>query len=94
MRVAILGAMVDVTKNAEAEFWIFVQHLAVGHVVAEVRLYEILVLQHLLNERADLFPPFDTRVRLEDLVAFGGELLEIIAHQRPSLMCPTPARAG
>ena len=38
VRIAVLGALVDVAEDAEIEFRILVQHLALGHVVREVGL--------------------------------------------------------
>src|ERR1700756_1511233 len=72
--------MIDMTEDAEAEFGILVQHLALGHVVAEMRRDEILVLQQLLNQGADLLAPLDTRIFLENPVAFRGKLLEAVPH--------------
>ena len=68
VRVAVLGAVVDVAENAKAELGVFVQHFALGDVVAEMRFDEVLVLQHLLDQGAHLFTSLDTRILREDPV--------------------------
>jgi hypothetical protein len=75
MRVAVLRAMVDVAEDAEAEFRVLVQHFALGNLVAEMRLDEIIVLQHLLDQRAYLLASLDTRILLQDPAAFRRKLL-------------------
>src|SRR5215472_8875572 len=80
VRVAVLGAVVDMAKDAEAELRVFVQHLAVRHVIVEMCPDEGIVLQHLQNQAADLLAPLDTRIVFEDPVAFRRELLEAVTH--------------
>src|SRR5579872_5821866 len=90
VRVAVLGAVVDMAEDAEAELRVLEQHLALGHVVAEVAFDEVLVLQHLLDQPADLLAPFRTGVRLQDAVTFRRKLFETVAHHRPPRRLPAP----
>ena len=86
VRVAVLGAVVDVAEDAEAELGVLVQHFALGDVVAEMRLDKIVVLQHLLDQGAYLLASLDARILLEDPAAFRRKLLEAIPHLTNSLM--------
>ncbi len=81
VRIAVLGAVIDVTEDAETEFRILVQHLALGQIVREVGRDESGVLQHLLDQRADLLAALNPRILLEDAVAFCRELLKTISHR-------------
>src|SRR5579875_2234491 len=83
MRIAVLGAVIDMAEDAEAEFGILVQNLALGHLVAEIGVDEIVVLQHVLDQRAHPLAPFDARILLEDPAAFRRKLLERISHRQP-----------
>ena len=80
MRLALVGAVVDVAEDAEAELGIFVQYLARRHVVAEIRGDEFVILQYIADQRAYLLAPFDTRVLLENAVTLRRELFEAVSH--------------
>ena len=86
VRVAVLGAVVDVAENAKTELGVFVEDFALGDVVAEMSLDEILVFQHLLDQGAHLFASLDTRILLENPPAFRRKLFEAISHLTNSLM--------
>src|SRR5262249_14184089 len=84
VRLALPGSLIDVAKDAEIKFRVLIEDLPLGHSVVEMRADEMLVLEHVLNERADLPPALDARIFRKDAVTFGGELLESITHQRTS----------
>src|SRR5207302_7356202 len=86
-------ALVDVAEDAKAELGVLVEHLALGDVVAEMCLDEIVVFQHPLNQRAHLIASFDTRILLEDPVAFRGKLLEVVPHPTTPLRLPQAANS-
>jgi len=67
-------------EDAESEFRILVEDLTLGHVVVEMSGDEILVLQHVLDERADLLATVDPGIFRQDAVTLSGELLESISH--------------
>src|SRR6516165_4050572 len=69
--VALFRAVIDVSEDAKSEFWVLIQYLAVRHIVAEMRRDEVIVSQYVLNQRANLLAPFDTRILFEDPMAFG-----------------------
>jgi hypothetical protein len=77
---------VDVAEDAKAEFGVLVEDFALRDVVAEMRLDEIVVLQHLLDQHTHLLPSLDTRILLEDPPAFGRKLFEAISHLTNSLV--------
>src|SRR5271166_1909366 len=81
VRVAVLCAVVDMTKDAEAELGIFVQHLALRHVIGEIRFNKIIVLQYVLDQRAHFLAPLDSGILLEDRAACRRELFEITLHK-------------
>src|SRR5439155_3665345 len=80
VRQALPRAVVDMAQNAEPELRVLVKDLALGHAVVEMRGDEIFVLEHLLNQRADLLAALDPRLLRQDTVTLTGELLESIAH--------------
>ena len=88
VRVAVLGALINVAEDAEAEFRILVQHLALGYVVGEVGRDEAVVLQHFPDQFADLLAAFDTRILFEDAPTLCRELLEPITHRYDLLAKP------
>jgi hypothetical protein len=45
-----------------------------------MRRDKVVILQHVLEECADLLPACRARVGLENPVTFGGELLECVGH--------------
>jgi hypothetical protein len=71
-----------VGEDAEAERGIFVEDLALGHVVAEMAGDERAVLQHILDDAADLLTAGRPRITLEKTMTLRGELLEGQAHGR------------
>src|SRR5437016_14400157 len=81
VRLALLGARVDVGENAEAELRVLVQDLALRHAVAEMPGDECLVLQDLLDERAHLLATPGPGFRREDAVTGGRELFERVPHR-------------
>jgi hypothetical protein len=72
--------MVDVAEDAEAEFGVLVEDLSLGDAIVEMGGHKILVLEDLLDERADLLAALDPRILRQDPMTFAGELLERIAH--------------
>src|SRR5262245_33735067 len=80
VRLTLPGARVVVGEDAEPQIGVLVEDLPLGHVVADVALDEALVRQHLLDESADLLPPFGSGLRGEDATTRRRELLEILAH--------------
>ncbi len=64
VRLALPGALVDMSQNAEAEFRVLVEDLAFGHLVAEMGGDESIVLQCLLDQRADLLAALDPGIVL------------------------------
>ena len=61
VRLALVGAMVDMAEDAKAELGVFVQHLAGGHLVTEMGGDEAVVLQHVADQRTHLLAPLDAR---------------------------------
>src|SRR6185437_16139104 len=82
VRLAALRAAVDVRQDAEAELWVLVEHLALRHVVAEMRRDEILVPQHVLEQRANLLAPRRTRLGGQDTMTVGGEAVQRVSHEK------------
>jgi hypothetical protein len=78
------GAMVHVGEDAEAKLRVFIEDLALRHIVAEVGGDEVIVLQHVLQQRADLLPAGGSWVGLQGIVTGGGELLERVGHDHAS----------
>src|SRR6516164_10318054 len=70
----------DVAEDAEAQFRVFVQHLAIGHIVAEMGRDEHVVRQHLADQRANLFAALDPGIGGEDAAAFGRKPFEAVSH--------------
>jgi hypothetical protein len=68
--MAVLGAMVNVSEDAEPEFRVFLQHLSLRHVVAEMHLYKIIVLQHVFKQGAYFLAPLDPRILFQNAMAF------------------------
>jgi hypothetical protein len=73
--------MVDVAEDAKPEFRILVEDLPLRHSVMEMSGHKILVLQHILDERAHLLAALHPRIRRKDAVTFTGKPVETIAHQ-------------
>src|SRR5579862_2369132 len=76
VRLAVFGAVIDVAQDTKAEFRVFVQDFAVGHVIAQVLFHEFAVFQHLADQGADLLTALDTRIPFEDAMTFGRKLFE------------------
>ena len=79
--IALLLAVVDVSENAEAEPRVFVEDLALGHVVSDVLGDERVVLENLLEDLGHLLPARGSRVLRESLLTSGRELLQGPAHR-------------
>jgi len=75
---ALPGAVIDMAEDAESQFGILVENFAVGHAIVQMRGDEILVLQYLLDQRADLLAALDAGVRREDAMTLVGKLLKRI----------------
>jgi hypothetical protein len=75
VRIALLGAPVGVGKDAEAELRVFVENLALRHVVADVTGHEGLVLQHVLHDGAHLLATRGTGLGNERALTCGSETL-------------------
>src|SRR5271165_2715124 len=88
VRLAFPGTVIDMAENAEPEFRILVEDLALRHAVVEMRSDEILVLQQVLDERADFPAPLDPRIFRQDAMTLTGKPLESIAHQITSSLSP------
>jgi hypothetical protein len=70
-------------KNAKPEFRILVKDFPLGNVITEMSRDESVVLEDLLDERADFLAAFDTRVGRQDAMTRIRELPKSIAHQQP-----------
>jgi hypothetical protein len=81
-------------ENTKPEFRILVEDLPLRHSVVEMSSDEILVLQHVLDERAHLLAALHPWIRRKDTVTFTGKPFESIAHQITSsgLTRPTTYR--
>ena len=75
---ALPGAVIDMAEDAESQFGILVEDFAVGHAILQMRGDKILVLQYLLDQRADLLVALDAGVRREDAMTLVGKLLKRI----------------
>jgi hypothetical protein len=73
--------VVHVGKDAEAQLGIFIENLALRHIVSEVSGDEVVVLQDFLQKRAYLLPPGGTRIGFEDAMTVGSKLLERVGHE-------------
>jgi hypothetical protein len=71
-------------EDAEPEVRILVEDLPLGHVIMEMSGDKVLVLQHVLDERADLLTTFDPGIFRQNAVTLSGKLLESISHQTTS----------
>jgi hypothetical protein len=81
MRLALPCAVIDVAENAKPEFRILVEDLPLRHSVMEMSGDKILVLQHVLDERAHLLAALHPRIRRKDAATFTGELFKRIPHR-------------
>ena len=69
MRLAVLGALVGVGEDAEAELGILVDDLPLGCAGTEMLGDEGVVLERLLDEGADLRAAARAGIALQDAVA-------------------------
>src|SRR5689334_18634712 len=74
-------------ENAKPEFRILVENLPLRHAVVKVRADEILVLQHVLDERAHLVAALRAGIRRKDTMTLTGKPFECIPHQTTSSVC-------
>jgi hypothetical protein len=84
VRLAVPGAVIDMTENAEPEFRILVEDLPFGHIVTEVSCDERIVLEDVLDERTDLLAALDARILRQHAVTLSGKLFESVAHHQTS----------
>jgi hypothetical protein len=70
-----------VSKDAKAQLGVFIEHLALWHIVAKMGGDESVILQHLLQQRTNLLPPCGTRVSFENAMTVSSELLEGVGHE-------------
>jgi hypothetical protein len=75
--------VVDVAKNAEPEFRILIEDLPLRNVVTQMSGDERVVLQDLLDERADFLAARGSGIIRQDTMTCVRELLESVAHQPP-----------
>ena len=80
VRRARLGAAVVVRQDAELELWIFVQDLALRRPVVQVLFHELAVLQHFLQQRADLGAARGPRLGGENVMTGSSKLFERVSH--------------
>ena len=62
------GVLVDMTENAKAEFGIFVQNLALGHIVGKRARDEYLVFERIAQQLADFLAPRRAGILIQDTV--------------------------
>ena len=93
---ALLGALVVMGEDAEAQFRVLEEDLALRNVVAEVLGHERVVGQDALEEGAHLLAPRGSRRFLEKSMTLGCELLEGMPHgpilRRRSRVAPGGSR--
>jgi hypothetical protein len=80
--------MVDMAENAKPEFRILVEDLPLRNVVTEMSGDERVVLQDLLDERADFLAACDPWIVRQDTMTCVRKLRESVAH-RPTSFLPT-----
>ena len=80
VRRARPGVCVYMGQDAETEFRVLVEDLALRHVIPEVCGHEGFILQDFLEERAHLLPTAGARVGFEDTMTRNGELLKCMSH--------------
>jgi hypothetical protein len=79
--LALSSAVVDMAKDAEPEFRILVEDLPLRNVVTEMSGDECIVLQHLLDERADFLAAGNSEIVRQDTMTCVRELIESVTHQ-------------
>ena len=89
MRVRSLGAFIDMRKDAELVFVVFVNHLARRHVVRpEIFSNKVAVGADLGDKLPDFFAPGRTWVLVHCGAAVSSELFKRVGHIRfPSCLC-------
>ena len=75
VRLTFLGACVVVRQDAEAECRIFIEDLALGHVVPEMGGDEAVILQYVFDERAHPLSAFRSGILGQDPMTSRRELL-------------------
>jgi hypothetical protein len=88
VRLAFSGTVVDMGENAEPELRILIEDLPLRNVVTEMSGDESVILQNLLDERADFLAALDTGIVRQDAMTRIRKLRESVAHQ-PTSCLPT-----
>jgi hypothetical protein len=86
VRLAVSGAVIDVTQNAETEFGILIEDLTFGYIVTKVSGDKSIVFQDILDQRANLLAALSARIGGQYAVTFSGKLIECVAHYATSLI--------
>src|SRR5215471_4904624 len=86
VRLALFRSVVDMAENAEPELGILIEDFAFRVVVAQVLADEAFVDAGLLDEFADLFAAFRTRIGDQGVMTIGCELFERIPHRLTSFV--------
>src|SRR5690242_3969673 len=81
VRLAFLGALIDMAEDAEAELGILVENLPLRPGLGQVLTDELRIGARLLDESADLFAALGPGLGGEDAVTIGRELFERIGHR-------------
>jgi hypothetical protein len=72
--------LIIVGQNAETEFGIFIDDMALGAVIAQMGRHEALILEDVLQEFAHLLAPRRTWFGFEKAMALGGKRFESMGH--------------
>jgi len=80
VRVGFARFAVDMGADAESQFGIFVDHLAVGGVVVDVSRDELFVLERLLHQIADFLPARSVRFGFQNALDICGERFKRETH--------------
>jgi hypothetical protein len=71
---------VHVGQYTESDICVFIEYLAFRNAVIEVGGHELLVFQHVLQERTYFLTALGTCFSFEDTVTRRGELFESVSH--------------
>ena len=82
VRLARLGALIDMAENAEAEFRVLEEDFALGAVIRQMLGDEIRIGAGAADQFADLLAALRTGIGGENAVRFGRKFLERERHQR------------
>ena len=88
----LFGASVDMGQDAKTEFRVFLENLARRHIVAQMGGDEVIILKHLLQQRAYLLLALGSEIGPENAVTVGGELFEGVRHNKVSSNINCPSR--